>query len=130
MTVRMADTFIQNCRELMAPSGLLFDRHIPFLEIITAGHEYVSNNACTESSVTTGRYICTEREGYYHGIVNLGAFNCQPAMNSQAIIRPLANRGEIPYVAIDCEGPWLSVNQRRLLETLTVQARRRQREKE
>ena len=129
MTVRMTDTFIQKCRSLMAPSRLLFDRHIPFLEIIAAGHEHVSNNACTETSVTTGRYLCTEKAGYYDGIVNLGAFNCQPAMNSQAIIRPLANIGVIPYVAIDCEGPWLSVNQRRLLETLAVQAKRRHKEK-
>jgi hypothetical protein len=27
-------------------------------------------------------------------------------------------------VALDCEGPWLSANQLRLLESLTLQARR------
>ncbi len=54
----------------------------------------------------------------------MGSFNCQPAMNSQAIIRPLANKCNIPYASIDCEGPWISTNQRRLLETIAVQAKR------
>ena len=45
-------------------------------------------------------------------------------MNSQAIIRPLANKNDIPYAAIDCEGPWISTNQRRLLETIAIQAKR------
>lgn len=55
---------------------------------------------------------------------DLGSFNCQPAMNSQAVIRPLANTGDVPYVAMDCECPWISTNQRRLLETVAVQAKR------
>jgi hypothetical protein len=50
-------------------------------------------------------------------------------MNSQAIIRPLANKSEIPYAAVDCEGPWLSSNQKRLLETIAVQAKRLRRKK-
>ncbi len=50
-------------------------------------------------------------------------------MNSQAIIRPLANKSEIPNAAIDCEGPWLSSNQKRLLETIAVQAKRLRRKK-
>ena len=59
----------------------------------------------------------------------MGTFTCQPAMNSQAIIRPLANKCDIPYAAIDCEGPWISTNQRRLLETIAIQANRVRREK-
>ena len=50
-------------------------------------------------------------------------------MNSQAIIRPLANKSDIPYAAIDCEGPWISTNQRRLLETIAIQAKRVRKEK-
>ena len=50
-------------------------------------------------------------------------------MNSQPIIRPIANKSDIPYAALDCEGPWLSTNQLRLLETMAVQAKRERRRK-
>ena len=108
----------------MEASGLLFDHHISFAEIMEAGHKYVSYNGFTETAVTTGRYVCSENDGLYDGFINLGSFNCQPAMNSQAIIRPLANASDVPYVALDCEGPWISANQRRLLEAVAVQAKR------
>jgi predicted nucleotide-binding protein (sugar kinase/HSP70/actin superfamily) len=111
-------------REIMARSGLLFDHQLPFAEIMEAGHQYISYNGFTETPVTTGRYVSSLKDGLYDGYVNLGSFNCQPAMNSQAIIRPIANAGNTPYVALDCEGPWISANQRRRLETVAVQAKR------
>ena len=107
----------------------MFDRHIPFIDIAKAGHRVASYNGFTETSVTAGRYICAMEGNVFDGLINLGTFNCQPAMNSQAVIRPLANASDTPYVAMDCERPWISANQRRLLETLSVQAKRVRREK-
>ncbi len=111
-------------RNIMDASGLMFDEPIPFLDIAEGGHPHASHIGVTETTVTTGRFVCSVERGLYDGVVNLGSFNCQPAMNAQAIIRPLANQADMPYVAIDCEGPWLSTSQLRLLETLAVQARR------
>jgi len=122
--VNLIDSFEKKARDAMAPSGLLFDEHIPFPRIVEAGHRYATHNGFTETSVTVGRYLCALETGRFHGIVNLGSFNCQPAMNSQAILRPLANVAPVPYAALDCEGPWISTSQRRVLETLAVQARR------
>jgi len=111
-------------RDIMASSGLLFDRHRPFADIMETGHNYISYNGFTETPVTTGRYVCSLKDGLFDGYVNLGSFNCQPAMNSQAIVRPIANASDAPYVALDCEGPWISANQRKQLETVAVQAKR------
>jgi len=122
--VQKIDAFQKKTRELMARSGLLFDHHIAYSDIIAKAHPFVSNNSFTETAVTTGRYLSAVEDGLYDGLVNLGSFNCQPAMNSQAIIRALASQNDTPYIAIDCEGPWLSANQQRLLETLSVQAKR------
>jgi len=122
--LKVIESAQQRYREAMKPSGLVFDNLIPFQEIVTAGHEFASNNGFTETTVTTGRYICSAKNGLFDGLVNMGSFNCQPAMNSQAIIRPLTNTFDIPYIALDCEGPWISTNQQRLLETLAVQAKR------
>ena len=116
-------------RSILEASGLLFDVHVPFLDIASAGHAHASHIGFTETTGTVGRYLCALRDGLYDGLVNLGSFNCQPAMNAQAILRPLANRSDVPYVAIDCEGPWLTANQQRLLEAVAVQARRRTRER-
>ena len=108
----------------MAASGILFDQHVPFADIMDAGHHYISYNGFTETPVATGRYVCSLKNGRYDGYVNLGSFNCQPAMNSQAIVRPISNASDKPYVALDCEGPWISANQRRRLETVAIQAKR------
>ncbi|MFX1501365.1 MAG: hypothetical protein ACFFDH_10435 [Promethearchaeota archaeon] len=111
-------------RKLMRKSKLLFDPFIDIVDLFNEGNKYVSLNSCTETPLITGRFLHSIKEGIYDGLINLGTFNCQPAMNSQAIIRPLANKSEIPYAAIDCEGPWISTNQRRLLETIAIQAKR------
>ena len=124
MGVKMIGSRLAHFRDIMAASWLLFDRHHSYLDILEAGHSYVSANAFTETTAATGRYLCSREDGIYDGFVNLGAFNCQPAMNTQAILRPLANTSNLPYIAVDCEGPWLSASQRRLLETLAVRAKR------
>ena len=77
----------------------------------------------------TGRFIHALQSGVYDGFINLSTFNCQPAMNSQPIIRPIANKSDIPYAALDCEGPWLATNQLRLFETMAVQAKRERKRK-
>ena len=124
--------FVSQCktfRRLIGKSGLLFDQDCDYIDLLEKGNEFVTTNSCTETPLITGRYLHSIESGIYDGLVNLGTFNCQPAMNSQAIIRPLANKSGIPYAAIDCEGPWISTNQRRLLETIAIQAKRVRRKK-
>ena len=111
-------------RKIIGKSGLLFDSFIDFIDLFDEGNKYVSSNSFTETPLITGKFLYSIKEGIYDGLINLGTFNCQPAMNSQAIIRPLANKSDIPYAAIDCEGPWISTTQRRLLETIAIQAKR------
>jgi hypothetical protein len=125
--VTLVTSVEKRLRGIMEASGLMFDEPIPFLDIAEGGHTYASHIGFTETTITTGRFVCSVERGLYDGVVNLGSFNCQPAMNAQAVIRPLANSSAMPYVAIDCEGPWLSAGQLRLLETLAVQAKRRRR---
>lgn len=122
--IQILNSQCKGYRKIIGKSGLLFDSHVDIVEILEEGNKYVSSNSYTETPVITGRFIHSIKEGIYDGLINLGTFNCQPAMNSQAIIRPLANKCEIPYAAIDCEGPWISTNQRRLLETIAIQAKR------
>jgi len=125
MGIAVMESFMEKYRQIMSKSGLMFDTHIKFIDLVQAGHSYVSYNGFTETPVTTGRYVCSVEDGLYDGLINLGSFSCQPAMSSQAIIRPMANANDVPYAAIDVEGPWISTNQSRLLETIAVQAKRR-----
>jgi len=111
-------------RKIIGKSGLLFDPHIEYVDLMELGNKYVSSSTFTETPLITGRFVHSVKSGVYDGLINMGSFNCQPAMNSQAIIRPLANKCDIPYATIDCEGPWISTNQRKLLETIAVQAKR------
>jgi predicted nucleotide-binding protein (sugar kinase/HSP70/actin superfamily) len=123
------DQLAERYRIMMSPSGLIFDPHLTFQEICEAGHAFVSTNAFTETTTTVGRYILAARSGVYDGLINLGSFNCQPAMNAQIAIRPLANRGDIPYAALDVEGPQITTNQQKLLEAIAVQAARFRKQK-
>ncbi|MHA2283103.1 MAG: hypothetical protein ACXAC5_19860 [Promethearchaeota archaeon] len=100
-----------------------------YSSILLLRSEFASINAITETPMIIGRFINSLQSGVYDGLINLSTFNCQPAMNSQPIIRPIANKSDIPYAALDCEGPWLSTNQLRLLETIAVQAKREHRRK-
>ncbi len=124
MHMTIIDRIQRNIRKIAEGSGLVFDRHIPFLDILCEGHKYVSISGFNETPVTVGRFVTSLKTNVYDGMINVGSFNCQPAMNSQAILRSLANKFEVPYTAIDCEGPSISANQRRLLETMSVQAKR------
>ncbi len=116
-------------RKIIEETGLLFDPQIEFEDILEKGNEFASANGITETPMIVGRFINSLQSGVYDGLINLSTFNCQPAMNSQPIIRPIANKSDIPYAALDCEGPWLSTNQLRLLETMAVQAKRVRRRK-
>jgi len=113
----------------MGKSGLLFDSYVEIDKLLEEGNKHASANSMTETPLIVGRFLYSLKEQIYDGLINLGTFNCQPAMNSQAIIRPLANKSEVPYAAIDCEGPWISSTQIRLLETIAVQAKRLRRMK-
>ncbi len=122
--MKFLDSQCKIFRRIIGKSGLLFDSYVDFIDLLEEGNNHISSNSFTETPLITGRFLHSIKEGIYDGLINLGTFNCQPAMNSQAIIRPLANKSEIPYAAIDCEGPWISTNQCRLLETIAIQAKR------
>lgn len=115
---------IKKWRKIIGKTGLLFEEEISLKELLDDCREKISCFAFNETMSTTGRFIQSIKSNYYDGIINLGTFNCQPAMNSQAVMRPLANKSEMPYISIDCEGPWFSSNHLRLLETIIVQAKR------
>ena len=123
------DFFMKKYRKIVQKSGLLYDTHIPFIKLAETGHKYVSTNGFNETAITTGRFICSINDGVFDGLINVDSFNCQPAMNAQATLRPLANKADIPFAAVDCEGPWISANQKRLLDTIAVQAKRVRKEK-
>ncbi len=127
--INFLDTQCKTYRRIMGKSRLLFDSYVEIDKLLEEGHKHASANSMTETPQIVGRFLYSIKEQIFDGLINLGTFNCQPAMNSQAIIRPLANKSEVPYAAIDCEGPWISSNQKRLLETIAVQAIRLRKKK-
>ncbi len=129
LTLNIVDMIERQLGSIVTKSGLTFATHESYADVVTAGADHATHVGFTETTATTGRYKLSASNDAYDGIINMGSFNWAPAMNSQALIRPLANRIDVPCEAIDCEGPWISANQRRLLETVDVQARRLRRRK-
>lgn len=122
--VHAFDETERRLRRLLAPTGLVFDRASPFADIAAAGDQVVCNNTFTETTITVGRYRCAAASGVFDGLLDVGSFNCQPAQNSIAAIRAIADQSEVPFAAIDCDGSEPNSSQIRVLENLVVQARR------
>jgi predicted nucleotide-binding protein (sugar kinase/HSP70/actin superfamily) len=112
-------------RRLLAPSGLLFTPHIPFMEVLEGGHQHVALNSFSEVPFTVGRYVAALQSGAFDGFVNVGAFNCAPANLATAVIRALAGRSDIPYAVVEADGSSITAGQLRQLETVAAQCRRR-----
>ncbi|MCP4181672.1 MAG: hypothetical protein GY756_28230 [bacterium] len=124
IAVGYLEFMIKRYRKFLMHSDLLFDEFISFKKLVTEGNKYITNNAMTESSINVGRYLNTINNNVFDALINLGTFNCQPAMNSSAVLRSIVNKYDMPYVSMDCDGGELSANQIRLLESLVVQAKR------
>jgi predicted nucleotide-binding protein (sugar kinase/HSP70/actin superfamily) len=122
--IRLIDFMFGRLRRICRRSGLLHDRRISFRKIYEEGSRSVSPNGYTEVHLGTGRFTASVKHSCFDAFVNAGAFNCQPAMNTQACVRAIANTLDVPYASLDLEGPFVSASQRRLLETLAVQAKR------
>jgi predicted CoA-substrate-specific enzyme activase len=121
---------VNRFRTIAGKSGLLYDVHTPYHKIADAGHPYTSYNAwCGGTTISIGKYITAAKTKIYDGFINLSAFNCQPVINSQTIIRNIANSTNLPYLSLDVEGPWLSAHHKRLLEATAVQVKRFHEEK-
>jgi predicted nucleotide-binding protein (sugar kinase/HSP70/actin superfamily) len=124
LTIAYLEFMTKKYRKKMSVSGLLYDHYIPYEKLATEGDKYISNRALTESSIIVGRYLNTLNVNVFDGLINVGTFNCQPAMNSIAVLRSLSNEHNIPFISMDCDGGELSSNQIRLLETLSGQAKK------
>jgi hypothetical protein len=119
-----SDFLQRHYRKIAEKSGLLYDAHISFIETLLESHKYISVNDFCETTVNTGRFLASQKANVFDGYINLGSFNCQPAMNTQALLRTLSRQYDVPYASLNCEGTNISANQKRLLETIAVQAKR------
>lgn len=120
---KMFDILMKKYHKIASQSGLLCNQYISMEDICIAGDRLASVNTFTESFEAIGSYLMYSKTGAYDGLMHLCSFNCQPAVNAQAIIRSHSSSNDIPFASIDMEGPWLSSGQIRTLETLAVQAR-------
>ena len=120
---KLIDVLMKKYHNIAFRSGLLCNEYISMQDICIAGGSFASINTFTETFEPIGSYIMYSNTGAYDGLMHLCSFNCQPAVNAQAIIRSHSSAGNIPFASIDMEGPWLSSGQIRTLETLAVQAK-------
>ncbi|HNZ64535.1 MAG TPA: hypothetical protein PKJ10_01750 [Smithella sp.] len=117
------NVLMKKYHKIASRSGLLCNEYISMEDICIAGDSLASVNTFTESFEAIGSYLMYSKTGVYDGLMHLCSFNCQPAVNAQAIIRSHSSASNIPFASIDMEGPWLSSGQIRTLETLAVQAK-------
>jgi len=118
----MGEHFRKWLRDIAARSGLLFDEHAEQEAIFDVSANIVNPMSASEAINNVGKFIVSAKGKVFDGLVNLRVFNCPVAGGTVAFLATAANDLEMPFVALDVEGPQVSANQRRLLETLAVQA--------
>ncbi|MDD2735544.1 MAG: hypothetical protein PHF56_16535 [Desulfuromonadaceae bacterium] len=118
----MTEHFIKWLRSIAVTSGALFDDTEEFEEVFQAGSHIINPVCINESCSLLGKLLTVAKSEVYDGIVSMRVFNCPIAGGTTAILSATANEMEMPFAAIDVEGPSISANQKRLLETVAVQA--------
>ncbi len=124
LSIQSFEHIDKSFRRVMRKSGLLFDKRTSFIKLMEKGHQYVSSNSFTESTLTVGRFLQSVEDEIYNRFVNIVSFNCHPSKNAHTIIQHIITKVDVPYTHIECEGPWITGNQEKLLETVAVQAKR------
>jgi predicted nucleotide-binding protein (sugar kinase/HSP70/actin superfamily) len=118
----VAEHFRKWLRGITVTSGLLFDEEIELEDLYNESITVTSPVSGSEGPNNIAKYHLSAKSTVYDGIVNLRVFNCPIAGGTIAIVQTAANETEMPFVAIDVEGPTITANQQRLLETVLVQA--------
>jgi len=124
VSIKSFERMDKSFRRVMRKSGLIFDKRTSFTQLIEGGHLYASSNSFTETTLTVGRFIQSVKDDIYNGFINIISFNCHPSKNAHTIIQHIVNKIDVPYAPIECEGPWITTNQKKLLETVAIQAKR------
>lgn len=123
-TLFLADTLSVFFRKIAKKSGICYDVHIPFLDLIKAGNPYSSCALFHEATETIGRYLCSVKKGVFDGLVHLSIFNCQPSIQARTILQSITAKSDIPYADIELEGPLITPKHEKLLEAVVVKAKR------
>lgn len=115
---------IKKFRAIASESGLLHHKPIPYTKIVAEGHPHATINSDSEAPMITGLYKCSLTADRFDGYIHTSYFTCLPSLAAQGINKKIARNSDRPFIAMDCDGPDINANQRRLLETLCVQAKR------
>jgi predicted nucleotide-binding protein (sugar kinase/HSP70/actin superfamily) len=122
----LVEMMINQYKKIIDSSQLTVQKGImPLIKMLKYGHPYASFNAYSESTMATGRFLQSLNEKIFDGYVCFGSFTCQPAMNTQTIVLPIANQNDVPFLAMDCETIELTNNHLKQIEVLSVQIKRK-----
>ena len=111
-------------RDISDRSGLTFDKFSNFLEIIKEGNKILPYNIHHENNPVVGRYLCSVEDGVFDGILHVSTINC-PSMQVQSLVHSLSTQNDIPFAAIEMDGPDLTEKQLRLMENVAIKAKHR-----
>nr|WP_092074915.1 hypothetical protein [Dendrosporobacter quercicolus]NSL49817.1 hypothetical protein [Dendrosporobacter quercicolus DSM 1736]SDN20749.1 Predicted nucleotide-binding protein, sugar kinase/HSP70/actin superfamily [Dendrosporobacter quercicolus] len=123
-TLIFANSMNKRLRKALQGSGIVYDKHVSYINILKEGHRFINNNVFSEAAVAIGKYINSIQTDVFDGLVNIALFTCQPSMHGLSFVRTLSHQYTIPFTGLELEGPWLSANHLRLLENVVFQARR------
>lgn len=124
MTIQHIESMVKRLRKIARVSGLLYDEPVPFKRLMELGDRLVRGNIISECTPTIGRYLATGQGKVFDGMVHVGSFNCGPGQITLLAIRSAEAQGQVPFVALDCDGDPVGPHGQRLLENLLLQVKR------
>lgn len=116
-------------RKTAAASGLIYDFPNKYIDQLESGGKKLPPSVYHPATDSVGKLSQLIRSDVVDGIVRVGVFGCQTWTPAKVLSQSFTRNSDIPYTQIQIEGPWLSVNQKRVLENIGIQATRRKQAK-
>jgi len=111
-------------RRIAGKSRLLFGDHVTFARQSVAGDKVFPDQLMLEATGNVGLLRISIDSGLYDGGFHSNSFNCSHGMIGQALSKDMAARDNFPFVALELDEIDLTAQNRALLETMCIKARK------
>ncbi len=112
-------------RKKFEKTGLLYAPANDIIDIVRKAYPVVSPRIFGEGILTVGKGLEVMEDGTYDAIILIGPQFCLPYRTSQAILKPIFNKQNFPYLVFDADISAMSPNVKRLIEANIEQIKRR-----
>ncbi|MBD3193036.1 MAG: hypothetical protein GF308_20535 [Candidatus Heimdallarchaeota archaeon] len=130
LALRVMHGIERNLRKRFEETGLLYAEPNNLRKLFKYATPWINKEIFGEAIPTIGKGMETLEEGNYDTLILTGPINCLPYKISQAILKPIYLKNNMPFLVFDVDISTITPNMKRLIHANIEQIKRKQKEKE